>query len=133
MARAEPEHPFIGRVTERAALAAHVTAAAEGQGRVVLLAGEAGIGKAGLLEEATASLPSDRLLWGRCHETEGAPAYWPWTQALRSYVATAPLDRMRAELGEAAPEMARMVPAVRQRWADVGDGALGGDPEAARF
>jgi hypothetical protein len=24
------------------------------------------------------------VAWGRCAETDGAPAYWPWRQALRS-------------------------------------------------
>ena len=90
--------PFVGRVAERAALAAHADAARKGSGRVVLVSGEPGIGKTRLLEEATADLPRDRTLWGRCHETEGAPPYWAWTQALRRYVTTAPAERLRREL-----------------------------------
>ena len=100
----------------------------------MLVTGEAGIGKTRLVEEATASLPAARVHWGRCHESEGAPAYWPWTQALRSYVRTAPADRLRLEIGHAGAEPARVVPAVRAHCPEVGAiEAFDTDPEVARF
>src|SRR5690242_11360465 len=107
------ERPFVGRAAEQRALADLVASARTRRGGVVLVAGDAGIGKTRLVEEATVSLPPARVHWGRCHESEGAPAHWPWTQALRSYVRTAPADRLRVEVGHAGAELVRIVPAVR--------------------
>src|SRR5688572_18700987 len=114
-----PDAPFVGRIAERAALASHVEAARAGNGRVVLVTGEPGIGKTRLVEEATAALPRERTLWGRCHETEGAPPYWAWTQALRRHVAAAPIERLREDMGYGATELARVLPGVRARIPDL--------------
>ncbi|GAB2646486.1 ATP-binding protein [Kribbella swartbergensis] len=48
--------------------------------------GEAGIGKTRLAQELAglALAEGASVAWGRCAETEGAPAYWPWRQVLRS-------------------------------------------------
>ena len=43
------------------------------------------------------------MLVGRCWEAGGAPAYWPWVQALRAYVRDADSKTLRAELGAGAP------------------------------
>ena len=57
-----------------------------GEGRLVLCVGEAGIGKTRLAQEfaGNALASGSAVAWGRCVETEGAPAYWPWRQILRS-------------------------------------------------
>lgn len=61
----------------------HATA---GRGQAVLVGGEAGIGKTTLIEAFThiAEEEGARVAWGHCWEAGGAPAYWPWVQALRS-------------------------------------------------
>lgn len=48
--------------------------------------GEPGIGKTRLADElsARAAQGSVRVAWGRCWESGGAPAFWPWTQILRA-------------------------------------------------
>ena len=55
-----------------------------------------------------------RVLVGRCWEAGGAPAYWPWVQALRAYVrddrrrgAARPARRRRGGPRAAAPRAAR--------------------------
>jgi DNA-binding CsgD family transcriptional regulator len=59
--------------------------ALRGRGQVVLVAGEAGIGKTTLAQEfgARATRRGGRVLWGRSGDREGSPPYWPWQEALR--------------------------------------------------
>src|SRR5215468_3508243 len=80
---------FVGREEELRLLEAELIDAAGGRGRLVAIAGDPGIGKTRVVEEfmARAPLPSGRMLWGPCPEQPGAPAYWPWQQALRTYAA----------------------------------------------
>src|SRR5690242_21902736 len=68
------------------ALRAAVDVATIGVGGVVLLAGEAGMGKAALADEAAAYAKACGALavWGTCWEGEGAPGYWPWIQVVRT-------------------------------------------------
>lgn len=77
-------HLFIGRDAELAELFAGLEDAVGGRGRLFLVTGEPGIGKTMLAERlaARAVERGARVLWGRCWEGGGAPAYWPWTQVL---------------------------------------------------
>jgi DNA-binding SARP family transcriptional activator len=79
---------LLGREHELAELLPVVDAALEGSGGLVLVGGEAGIGKSRLAEAlaARARAHEARVLVGRCWEAGGAPAYWPWVQALRGQV-----------------------------------------------
>src|SRR5262245_16816295 len=131
---ASGDRPFVGRAAERGALDAHMTAAGDGDGRVVLVTGEPGVGKTRLVEETVAGCASGRVLWGHCHEAEGAPAFWPWMQALRAHVRSTTPERLRRELGDDTAVLARLVPAIRTHApdADETDGEEG-DPEVARF
>lgn len=76
---------LVGRDAETEVLEQAVT----GEGhRVTLLAGEPGIGKTSLAEQAaeTARARGRRVVWGRCWDGTGAPPFWPWTQAVRELV-----------------------------------------------
>ncbi|WP_235498249.1 AAA family ATPase [Frankia sp. R43] len=77
---------IVGRRREIAALRGWLRSADGGAGRLVLCAGEAGIGKTRLARELAgmALAGGCAVAWGRCAETEGAPAFWPWRQVLRS-------------------------------------------------
>lgn len=80
--------PFVGREDELRALHAALDRALAGAGQLVLLVGEPGIGKT-RTSERLASSARERgalVLWGSCYEWDGAPAYWPWTQALRTWL-----------------------------------------------
>ncbi len=71
---------FVGRRREMAELSAALEDAMSGQGRLVMLAGEPGIGKTRTAQElaALAEQRGAQVLWGRCYEEEGTPPYWPW-------------------------------------------------------
>ncbi|WP_300018376.1 BTAD domain-containing putative transcriptional regulator [Pseudonocardia sp.] len=77
---------FVGRRAELSTLAARLSAAEAGAGAVVLVGGEAGIGKTRLAEEvaAVATQRGIRVAWSRCADEAAAPALWPWTQVLRA-------------------------------------------------
>jgi DNA-binding SARP family transcriptional activator/tetratricopeptide (TPR) repeat protein len=125
---------FVAREWELATLEAGLADAEAGRGRLFLLVGEAGIGKSRLADEFAAQA-KDRgalILWGRCWEAGGAPAYWPWVQSLRTYVRGRAPDALRAELGSRAPELAQLLPELEELDADpTPTPAL--DPDSARF
>ena len=77
--------PLVGRAAERAALVGWLEQAGRGRGGLVLLEGEAGIGKTRLLEELArdARWRGVQVLWGRAGEPAGAPPYGPLRDALR--------------------------------------------------
>ena len=79
---------FVGSQREMAVLTSVLDDALSGQGRLVMLAGEPGIGKTRTAQElaSLAEAKGAQVLWGRCYEEEGTPPYWAWVQAIRSYV-----------------------------------------------
>src|SRR5262249_43543342 len=76
---------FVGREVELGRLVQALDRAIGGEGRLVLLVGEPGIGKTRIARELAfpAAALGVAVRWGRCQETEGAPPYWPWLQILR--------------------------------------------------
>ena len=80
---------LVGREQQLVALQDALTEVAVGDGRVVLVAGEPGIGKTRLAEEVAqqATRGGVAVAWGRCSEEQGAPPFWPWVQVLRELLA----------------------------------------------
>jgi predicted ATPase/DNA-binding NarL/FixJ family response regulator len=79
---------LIGRDQERARLGERLERAAAGDGGLVLVAGEAGVGKTRLMDELAASTPAPVLRGGASHDS--TPAYGPIVAALRSYLRAVP-------------------------------------------
>jgi DNA-binding SARP family transcriptional activator len=125
---------FVGREAELEELLAGLEDALAGRGRLFLLAGEPGIGKSRLAEELIrhARARGARALVGRCWEAGGAPAYWPWVQALRAYIRNVEHEALRAELGAGAVEVAQIVPELRETLPGLPEPASL-DSEGARF
>jgi eukaryotic-like serine/threonine-protein kinase len=81
-----PGRPFVGRTGELHELRAALDEAHDGRGHLILLSGEPGIGKTRLMQEFAREAGEGgwRVAAGRCWEEGGAPAYWPWIQAVRA-------------------------------------------------
>lgn len=123
----------LGRARELAELRRAIDAAVAGRGRLVLVAGEPGIGKTQLVEDGAihATERGAQVVVSRCPTAAGAPPYWPWTQALRACAGPGPV-----------PVLDLLAPAAD---GSVGDGdeddgggrrqpaAGGADDDAARF
>jgi DNA-binding CsgD family transcriptional regulator len=104
---------FVGREAELAALTAALEAAVAGDPSVVLVSGEAGVGKTRLVEEAAGRADAEgvRVLSGSCIEMggEGLP-FGPLAHALRSLMRDASPDELDAFVGPARSELARVLP-----------------------
>jgi predicted ATPase len=129
-----PGAVLVGRHDQLRHLESALGDAREGVGRVVLLAGEPGIGKTRLAEELAhrASATHTGVAWGRCSDQEGAPAFWPWMQVIAELVRERGKSRVRAALEPSAAVIAQIVPEVGALTEGVPPpSAL--EPAAARF
>ena len=116
---APPGESFVGREHELTEFRAAFEDALAARMSLFLIAGEPGIGKSRLADEL-ASLAQARgatVLWGRCWEAGGAPAYWPWVQVLaclhpRRRLGTGP-QGARTGRRRHRPDAARAARAVR--------------------
>ena len=106
---------FVGRQREMAELMAALDDALGGRGRLVMLAGEPGIGKTRTAQELAvlAEQRGAQVLWGWCYEGEGAPPYWPWVQPMRAYVQQAAAEQLTAEMGPGAADIAEIVAEIQ--------------------
>ncbi|HZR84384.1 MAG TPA: AAA family ATPase [Candidatus Binatia bacterium] len=115
MATAVASAELVGRVVEMRALLTALEDAAAQRGRVVVLAGEAGIGKTHLAEDLArrARERGFRALSGYGLATEGTPPFWPWTQVLRALLAEPDASDLLRELRDGIATVARLVPEIR--------------------
>jgi DNA-binding SARP family transcriptional activator len=131
--RARSSGPFVGRAGELEELRRRFTRARQvpGEpqeepagdddgGRLVLLTGEAGIGKTRLLAELArdAHAHGALVLAGRAPEETLVP-YQPFLEALRHYVLGAPIHELRSTTREYGSELARLMPELRRRAPDL--------------
>lgn len=113
--------PFVGRETERAELLNSLHQAVAGRGALILLGGEAGVGKSRLAEEALAE--ARRLgcltLIGRCYEQEGTQPLIPYVEAIEEAAQLLAPSVFRDVVGRTAPELARLVPELHVLFPDM--------------
>lgn len=125
--------PFVGRAREVHQLRQYWRDAAEGQLRLALLAGEAGIGKSRLAAELAveAGRTGALVLYGRCDEELAAP-YQPFVEALAAYLRACPAATVEAQLGGLKTELPRLVPWLSSDTPTRLD-TLQTEPELARY
>lgn len=126
--------PFIGRTMESERLRGHLARAAGGSPGLVVIAGDAGVGKTRLLERMIAEARSDgfTVLEGACLPLGGhAAPYAPVVAVLRDLARATEPGALPAILGPGRRDLARLVPELVDRAADVPTAADPGDPTAA--
>jgi len=113
--------PFVGREAERAELRRCLDQAARGQGALVMVGGEPGVGKTRLAEELAGEARQRGLLalTGHCYEMEGAPPYIPFVEILEATARVVPQEAFRQALGDSAPEVAKLMPELRRLFPDI--------------
>lgn len=105
--------PLVGRYDERAEITRALAAAARGEGSVVLLAGEPGIGKTRLAQEAMAEASARGFLvaGGRCFEQQADAPFVPLLEAFAALHHGCP-TAVRDGLGDRWPALATLLPDV---------------------
>jgi len=113
--------PFVGREGERADLRRLLDQTVRGQGALVMIGGEPGVGKTRLAEELLLEARQRGLLslTGHCNEMAGAPPYIPFVEILEATARIVPREAFREALGDAAPEVARLMPELRRLFPDI--------------
>jgi tetratricopeptide (TPR) repeat protein len=111
----------VGRPAETAELKRLLDRMLTGQGGLVLVGGEPGVGKTRLARELMreAHQRGCLCLTGHCYEMEGAPPFAPFIEVIEQSVRTVP-QAVRAAMGEFAPEIAVIVPSLRRAFPDIG-------------
>ncbi len=86
-----------------------------------LIGGEPGVGKTRITEELVreAQAPGCLTLTGHCYEAAGTPPYIPFVEILERASKVIPRSAFREALGDAAPEVARMMPELRRIFPDL--------------
>src|SRR5918994_328708 len=106
---------FVGRLEELQALEAARVRVADGDPAVVLVEGEAGVGKTRLVAELTSRGITEgiRVLAGGCVPVgDGALPYAPIVEALRALLSDVGVGAVRELVGPSWPELARLLPAL---------------------
>jgi DNA-binding CsgD family transcriptional regulator/tetratricopeptide (TPR) repeat protein len=112
---------LVGRSAELAALQACIQAPTRGQGSVVLLSGEAGIGKSRLVAELqrSAEAPGFQLLSGQCFPADRSCPYAPLLDLVRTFLAPLSPAQITTVLGSSARALVPLLPEPVQHLPEV--------------
>jgi DNA-binding SARP family transcriptional activator len=107
---------LVGREAELGELAAAWAAATGRRPGLVLVTGEAGIGKTRLVQEAAelARSTGGLVAQARCYEAERSLFLQPLAEAVRAVALALPPARLAAAAGSAAHPLAELVPEIRR-------------------
>ena len=120
---------LVGRETELSSLEDALLAALRGDGGVVIVGGEAGMGKTRLVGELTSRAQRLRcaVMSGACSEADLSLPYLPFLEAIGNRLTTEQVDELRERLGAAADELSQLFPQLGR------PSAAGGDPTQAKL
>ena len=114
------EIQLINRVEEMQVLREAADSATRGEGGVVFLYGEAGIGKTRLARELRAYAHSQgmRVLYGRCpalFRMDGVPPYILWEEVIKDYLEVCTPEQLFRVIGSYPIEVSKLVPQLKQK------------------
>lgn len=117
---AEREIQLIDRTDEMAVLRNAVDKAVRGEGGLVFLYGEPGIGKTRLTRElgAYARLRGMQVVYGRCpalFRMDGVPPYVLWSEVIRNYLEDCNPEQLYRVVGYYPGEVCKLVPDLANR------------------
>lgn len=112
--------PLVGRETEERTLTELVEKAKRGEGGLLLIGGQPGVGKTRLAEECLAIAQKRNMLTlaGHAHEESGEPFVVP-VEIIQALMRVLPDPELRRIMGNADAEIARLVPSLRRRFPDI--------------
>jgi len=116
----EREIQLIDRADEMASLREAVDKAVRGEGGLVFLYGEPGIGKTRLTRElgAYARLRGMQVVYGRCpalFRMDGVPPYVLWSEVIRNYLEDCNPEQLYRVVGYYPGEVCKLVPDLANR------------------
>jgi len=114
------EIPLVDRVEEMNVLKEAVYRAVHGEGSLVFIHGEAGIGKTRLVRELGAYARSRgvQVLYGRCpalFRMDGVPPYILWKEVIKDYLGECTPEQLYRVIGFYPAEVAKLVPELSQK------------------
>jgi predicted ATPase len=114
------ETQLIDRTEEMRLLREATDRAVRGEGGVVFLCGEAGIGKTRLTKElgAYARLLGMQVLYGRCpalFRMDGVPPYVLWIEVIKDYLHSCAPEQLYKVIGLYPGELFKLVPEIQQK------------------
>ncbi len=126
--------PFVGRAEQLKRLSARLEEACNGQGSIVMLQGEPGIGKSRMIAEFSEFARERRaiVLKGSCYDGEWQPPYGPFAEAISQYARQAQSSELIAVCGNNAATLARIAPVLREKIGAITE-PIALDKEEERF
>jgi class 3 adenylate cyclase len=125
---------FVGREPELKILEKAFDNALSGQGSLLMIVGEPGIGKTTITEQLATyvGMRGGKSLVGHCYE-EGSLSlpYLAFVETMRQYVGQQDPEQLKSQLGSGAADVARIVSEVRDRV--TVEPAAASSPEEERF
>jgi DNA-binding CsgD family transcriptional regulator len=98
-------HPLVGRVPEQTFLREEFTAACAGEGRFVIVSGEAGIGKTTLVQDLVSEAEQQGVttLAAHCFDMTNIPPYGPWLDLFANLPDTPAMPECPAPFASGTP------------------------------
>lgn len=128
--------PWADRETELETVCRSLEGASRGEGSILILSGEAGIGKTRLIEEAMRRMEALglRFLKARGLPGDTSPPYSYWAEVAREYLRDLAPSLFQKVVGEQAADIAKLAPELKERLGNpTAPPGLDPDQERLRF
>jgi tetratricopeptide (TPR) repeat protein len=117
----EDQTRFVGREEERTSMRRYLGGTRRGEGRVLMIGGQPGVGKTRIAKEfgAEAAQRGYLTLAGGCYDREDSVPFCPFVEVLEALAQAPNQAAFRAALGHDAAELTRLMPQLRRMFPDT--------------